>query len=267
VPFVRAPTSAADTTLDRFHDEIERHLEKETRLVLEQADKFLKHPRQIEERLGKCTVSGSGIRDARGNVSNDDKQCGLWQALGVSSAPFELDVVLWFNEQGDQIRKWTTKQQITGPASHRPFDHFRDVTSGRLWTLRSPVNGRTTPFTIDPLRAPTTSELGVIFATPVPTEGNDGRTFLALNARPQSLVDPVVPPGYGFAIVAPGGRVLFHSEEGLSLEENFFEEVGDPQQVRERARSNRLVRWMGDYHGRPHRFRMQPVQTFLNSPG
>ena len=80
-------------------------------------------------------------------------------------------------------------------------------------------------------------------------------------------MDPIVPPGFGFVIVAPSGRVLFHSEEALSLEENFFEEVGDPQQVRERARSARLTRWTGDYHGRPHRFRMQPVQTLENSPG
>ena len=201
-----------------------------------------------------------------GSESRNKNQCGLWRALQVDKAPFELDVVLWFNEQGDQIRKWTTKRQITGPASHRPFEHFRDVTSGRLWTLKSGQENDTPAFTIDPLRTPTTSELGVVFAMPMPPQADGGRTFLALNARPQSLVDPVVPPGFGFAIVASSGRVLFHSEEGLSLEENFFEEVGDPEQVRERARSGRIARWMGDYHGRPHRFRMEPVQSFVNSP-
>ena len=264
VPFARAPTNAGDATLDLFHEEIERRLDTETREVLQVAHRILTRPESVGA-LEKCVVSGSGLRDEKGTESPDN-QCGLWQALHMNKAPFELDVVLWFNEQGDQIRKWTTKAQITGPASHRPFEHFRDVTSGRLWTVKSQANGVLPSFTIDPLRTPTTSELGVVYAMPASTTAEGRRTFLALNARPQSLVDPIVPPGYGFAIVAPSGRVLFHSEEALSLEENFFEEVGDPQQVRERARSARLARWMGDYHGRPHRFRMQPVEAFLNSP-
>jgi len=265
IPFVRAPTSAGDPTLDKFHDEIERHLAEETATILDLAERILYHPESIRS-LQQCAVSGSRIRNAEGVESTDKNQCGLWQALGVDNPAFELDVALWFNEQGDQIAKWTTKAQITGPASHRPFDHFRDVMAGRLWTLKSATANRSLQFTIDPLRAPTTSELAVVFAMPVPTGGNEERTFFALNARPQSLIDPVVPPGFGFAIIAPSGRVLFHSEESLSLEENFFEEVGEPQQVRERARSARLSRWMGDYHGRPHRFRMQPVQTLVNSP-
>jgi hypothetical protein len=266
VPFVRAPTSAGDSTLDTFHGEIERHLEKETGAILDLAKRILSQKEHPDiGTLEQCAVSGSGIRNAQGQEDTDTHQCGLWHALGAEKAPFELDVVLWFNEQGDQIRKWTTKAQITGPASHRPFDHFRDMVSGRLWTLKSAA-ADVPQFTIDPLRAPTTSELGVVFAMPVPAGANEERTFLALNARLQSLIDPIVPPGFGFVIVAPSGRVLFHSEEALSLEENFFEEVGDPEQVRERARSARLTRWMGDYHGRPHRFRMQPVQTLVNSP-
>jgi hypothetical protein len=266
VPFVRAPTSAADFTLDKFHGEIERHLEKETGAILDLAKRLLSQKEHPDiEKLQECAVSGSRIRNAQGKEDTDAHQCGLWETLGAAKAPFELDVVLWFNEQGDQIRKWTTKAQITGPASHRPFDHFRDVVSGRLWTLKSAAADMPR-FTIDPLRAPTTSELGVVFAMPVPAGAHEERTFLALNARLESLIDPIVPPGFGFVIVAPSGRVLFHSEEALSLEENFFEEVGDPQQVRERARSARLTRWMGDYHGRPHRFRMQPVQTLVNSP-
>jgi hypothetical protein len=265
IPFMRAPTSAGDPTLDKFHEKIERHLAEETGTILDLAERILYHPESIGS-LQQCAVSGSLIRNAQGVESTDKHQCGLWQALGVDKASFELDVVLWFNEQGDQIAKWTTKAQITGPASHRPFDHFRDVMAGRLWTLKSATAKSRLLFTIDPLRAPTTSELGVVFAMPVPTDGNEKRTFFALNARPQSLIDPVVPPGFGFAILAPTGRVLFHSDESLSLEENFFEEVGEPQQVRERARSARLSRWMGDYHGRPHRFRMQPVQTLINSP-
>ena len=74
-----------------------------------------------------------------------------------------------------------------------------------------------------------------------------------------------MPPGYGFAIIAPNGRVLFHSDDGLSLEENFFAEVSNAQGVRERMQIERAVTWSGDYHGAPHRIHMQPVSTLEGS--
>ena len=41
------------------------------------------------------------------------------------------------NERGEQVRKWTTKAQVTGRVSHRPFDHYSNVIAGRLWTLET----------------------------------------------------------------------------------------------------------------------------------
>ena len=59
--------------------------------------------------------------------------------------------------------------------------------------------------------------------------------------------------------------MLFHSDDGLSLEENFFEEVSNAQGVRERMQSERAVAWSGDYHGTPHRIHIQPVSTLQGS--
>jgi hypothetical protein len=75
-----------------------------------------------------------------------------------------------------------------------------------------------------------------------------------------------MPPGIGFAIVAPNGKVLFHSNAGLSLEENFFEEVSNAQGVRERMQMERPETWSGDYHGTPHRIHIQPVSTLQRCP-
>ena len=36
--------------------------------------------------------------------------------------------------------------------------------------------------------------------------------------------------------------------------------------MRDKARSNRVVKWSGDYHGRPHRFRLQPIEAFRDCP-
>ena len=90
-------------------------------------------------------------------------------------------------------------------------------------------------------------------------------SYLVLNVRPQSVVDPIVPPGYGFAFLDESGRVLFHSQEGLSLAENFFEEVNNSGQVRDWTSAARKVTWSGDYHGRPHRLHVQPMTGFARS--
>ena len=273
VPFATMSTSGADRALDELAGKIENGLADETRKVLALAKHILARfegdERQEPLSLMECPI-GTGLITR--NKVIDRQECELWLALGEKTPALDLDVVIWFDDKGEQIRKWTTKAQITGRAPHRPFDHYRNLVGGSLWTLAT--GG--TQFTIDPLRAPTTAELGVVFAMPLDPEQTNKfkegtptkaeRVFFALNVRPESVVDSVVPPGFGFAIIAPAGKVLFHSEEGLSLEENFFEEVGSPADVREKARSRRLVRWTGDYHGRPHRFRMQPISSLAGSP-
>ena len=258
------------------------------RPVSEAGDETLKKiARLVDQRLGDETKSlialASTINSTSGEALADcpvtaaegwKKACDLWTPLGTfltahqTSAP-ELDVAIWLSDQGDQIRKWTTKVQVTGNAPHVRFEHFQRLKTGNLWYLDHASEVR---FTIEPLRAPTTSELGVVFGMPLTALNGgtsipvNGAHFLALNVRLRSVVDVVMPPGYGFALVAPDGRVLFHSTDGLSLEENFFEEVSKAQSVRERMRDVRAVTWSGDYHGVPHRIHVQAVERLTGCP-
>ena len=234
---------------------------------------------EIEDRLQHCIVKVDRFPLQR---------CNFWAALHelsknppdktsqVQAPPagqIDLDIVAWLDEAGGQLDKWTTKAQLTGPTPHDRFQHYRDLTQDRLWMLKSPP-GNDGPskirFTIEPLRAPTTADLASIVgfrldelqtsAEPRKEDGESDRSqakYLVLNVRPGSLFDAVVPPGFGFAVIAPDGRVLFHSQENLSLGENFFEEVGEPARVHARAQSVRKATWTGDYHGRPHRIHIE----------
>ena len=270
----RSVSAVEDKVLENVATEIDTRLAEETRAVLELAKRVVrleedKPAKDIQEKRG-CQVAVTPW--------DNETPCNLWSRLdGLLSGPApvpELDVVIWLNDRGEQFRKWTTKAQVTGKTPHRGFEHFQNLTSRSLWSV-SPAQGevekKPIKFTIEPLRAPTTAELGVVFAMPLTdlleaskipdpsTSGADVPRYLALNIRPHAVVDPVLPPGYGFAIVAPDGKVLFHSSDGLSLEENFFEEVSNAQGVRERMQSGRGETWSGDYHGTPHRIHVQPA--------
>ncbi len=269
LPFGPAAIDAkADSTLEEFAHRIEDGFALETASVLRLARTIGDDYEGIRDHLAPCQP-----------VGRETDRCDLWEALPEPSAPtgaepsyrsLDLDVVAWVDRDGWQIRKWTTKRAVTGPVSHAAFTHFQDLIAHHTWQLKNPDNGPLPRFTIEPLRTPTTSEMGFVFAIPltdlpVPADVASAEMFI-LNVRPQSVVDPVVPPGYGFAVIGEDGNVLFHSEEALSLEENFFAEVSDPAGVRAKAASGHHVTWSGDYHGRPHRFHMQPMSEFAGCP-
>jgi hypothetical protein len=290
----RSVDDAGDGVLAGIATLLDEHLGEESDRVLSLARQIVQFQAKTKE-LQPCAVPHQ-VQDW-----GTDALCGLWQSLTEAAAPArspevdvaaaaqvppaavsipepvpELDVAIWLDERGNQTRKWTTKAQLTGRTSHRTFEHFQNLISGSLWSRRGTD---AVSFTIEPLRAPTTAELGVVFAMRVadlrnsgtvrsavtPSSQPDDAPFLALNVRPHSIVDAVMPPGYGFAIVGADGKVLFHSDDGLSLEENFFEEVSNAQGVRERMQLDRAVTWSGDYHGTPHRLHMQPVSSLQGS--
>jgi hypothetical protein len=172
------------------------------------------------------------------------------------------------------MRKWTAKSQITPRISLGDFQHFRDIRSGRTWSLRDRTPGE---FTVEPLRSPTTSEMAFVFAvannvkTPPPTQGpqvptGDRAPVITINVKPQSLVEPLVPPGFGFAVLAEDGRVLFHSTPALSLEENFLHELSDVGAIAQAMSVGGEAWWTGDYHGRRHRLYTTQVSTLDRCP-
>ncbi len=213
---------------------------------------------QIRTNLKECATLIAGM---------PPKRCDAWSALAngmLAASPAmspgfaELDVISWVNRNGRQVEKWTTKQQITA-LIRQDFQHFHDIVDESTWTLR----GRDEPFTMEPLRSPTTSEMAFVFA--VPTFDYD-IPMLSLNVKPPSLVDTLMPPGYGFAILAADGRVLFHSQSELSLSENFLREVDNPSDVTQIIRSGKDAMWTGDYHGRRYSFYTKRLGALENCP-
>ncbi len=56
-------------------------------------------------------------------------------------------------------------------------------------------------------------------------ETSDGAIVFVIQAMPLCLVDPVMPPGFGFALIDQDGTVQFHSSSKRNLRENFFLEA------------------------------------------
>jgi hypothetical protein len=77
-----------------------------------------------------------------------------------------------------------------------------------------------------------------------------------------SLVDPVLPSGFEFAVIESDGRILFHSNARRRLYENFFAEVGNGGPLGATIFAARSG-WLDlVYHGRPSRAYVQPLEDY-----
>ena len=123
------------------------------------------------------------------------------------------------DDNGEQRLKFTVNPDTTPPVNvsndpyfhpikDRNYSHFSD--GGRLYDFR-----------MDPLYSPNTGEFLVVLAAPLP----DPKLWMKVLAiRCESLFKPVLPSGYGFAIVDLQGKVLFHSSSVRNLTEDFNKE-------------------------------------------
>ncbi len=79
-------------------------------------------------------------------------------------------------------------------------------------------------------------------------------TVAALEMKMPSVMDPVVLPGFGFAVIDRSGTVLFHSDSRRNLRENFFEETDQNERLRSLVFARAQDFADGQYWGTDRRF-------------
>ena len=74
-----------------------------------------------------------------------------------------------------------------------------------------------------------------------------------------SLTDVALPIGFKFAVIEPGGRILFHSDTHRNLTENFFSECDAPSRFRAIAERRTPAHFTDTYAGSSYFFYMRPL--------
>lgn len=103
----------------------------------------------------------------------------------------------------------------------------------------------------------TTGESVAVLALPGPSKDFP---VAAMVARLTSVGHPVLPPGFGFAIVERGGRVLFHSEARRDLTENFLKASDEDPLLRSLLAERREGHLSLHYWGRPTRIYLKQLE-------
>lgn len=153
-----------------------------------------------------------------------------------------FDSAAWIDEKGMQKAKWSVKSYNTQYINVTGRDYFDNIRKKRFYRLGDHE------FWLDSVISRNTGRNQVEISMADPS----GRWTVAFDMRLISLMDPVVPAGYGFAIIANDGKVLFHSDEGHHLGENLFQECDENPELLAAlvGRSDKAleVRYLGEDH-------------------
>ncbi|HXQ35337.1 MAG TPA: hypothetical protein VN843_15070, partial [Anaerolineales bacterium] len=75
-------------------------------------------------------------------------------------------------------------------------------------------------------------------------------------------MQPVIPEGFGFAVIDDAGKVLFHSAPKLHLGENFFEECDNNQELQAAVLGRSSQPLTASYFGKGHSLYVSPMEHF-----
>ena len=177
----------------------------------------------------------------------------------------------WTDSSGIQRLKWTTRRRPTpflslADPSNAFFPdvkkalkrtvHDKSVLTQGIGSQYSPTTGQNvTTFWMVPPDPPVSSSVSSAEEDQIMA-----RRFCAgLVTQPVSVYNAILPAAYQFAVLAPDGTVIFHSDPTRNLRENFLAEADLDSNLRSRIRMRAEGPITADYLGRPHRMYVLPV--------
>jgi hypothetical protein len=184
-----------------------------------------------------------------------------------------LEFASWSDPNGDQRIKWSTKSHVT------PFINLDDPSITYYPAVKKAFafgssGGPTSVPTkgIGSQYSPNTGDYITVFWQLLDMDGKPAserpdikNVFCAsVVTRPISVVDPIMPAEFQFAIIKPDGTVIFHSDRTRNLRENFFAETDQNQEVRSRVLTRAPGPLVANYMGRGHRLYVYPMARNSN---
>jgi len=185
----------------------------------------------------------------------------------LSHYPY-LEFASWSDSNGDQRIKWSTKAHVT------PFINLDNPSITYYPAIKKAFafgsSGGPTPVPVKGIGSqysPNTGDYITVFWQLLDMDGKpaseetDIRNVLCASVvtRPISVVYPIIPAEFQFAIIKPDGTVIFHSDPTRNLRENFFAETDQNQEVRSRVLTRAPGPLVANYMGRGHRLYLYPM--------
>lgn len=230
---------SADQQLGRLAEDIEDKFNADIATAVDQLD--------LVQRWAGDTLPPGAADVRKGNLL----------AVSHFGAPFFQSVSL-IDEAGKQRAKWSIDSVAAPLVGVATMNYFSaPVSNGRDYITVLAKRGERRRLTIDSVRSSTTGQTEVVFARSIdemagersPLHGRFAVIAMSVSS-PMSVLNTIVPEDFGFAIIDPTGRVLFHSQSERNTNENFFLETDQDPKVRAAVAARQTettdIRYWGD---------------------
>lgn len=231
--------------LHTLADDVKTNFIAELSLALQQLDRLSKNCELLNklDSTVPCSADTTLSHDIYRDASIDKPNILPDILKSPGTYPY-FDTAVWIDENGTQQAKWTVKKNTTPHINVADRAYFDNLHRGYSYQFGN------YHFWLDPIISKTTGRNEVEISKLVDANPN---WVTAFDTRLISLMQPVLPAGYGYVIITHDGNVLFHSDEAHHLGENFFQECdGDPElrsAVVSRSDVDMNISYIGDGHG------------------
>jgi len=257
----------------------EKHLNDEARrLAKEIANNVQAEVQQAYRQLHLLTKRAKAdLEKARTQEVKDEKEAnrlGIGENIldaktnWITKEPYPfLRMAFWIAPNGYQRVKWFAQSVPTRFLSVSERSYFQHVKEDQLWTIplveekveekiESPAR-----LWVEPIYSWTTAENSTVLAIPVSSVLTGFEYWAAaLETKFLSLINPVLPEGFGYAVIDRTGKVLFHSDERRNLRESFIEETDHNGKIQAALTGHSEQEGNGVYWGHDQYFVVKPLE-------
>jgi len=168
---------------------------------------------------------------------------------------FYFDRISWVDSLGEQKIKVDpySKPIFANIEKRKYFDVFK---KGAPYSL---PGDRDTKIGLEPIYSITNAEFNIVISR---KDTAAGGYIVALALQPTSVINSILPSGYGFCIIDEEGNVQMHSDKNRNLNENFFHKIEPAWDVTS-AVMTRQVKAVNDVvaYGKTHQMLVLPIDN------
>ncbi len=146
----------------------------------------------------------------------------------------------------------------------RVADYVHEPVRNALWTLPDAPKKANPLYYLQFVTARTTHDPEAMLSEPPERQGHSEKPdydVAALGIRLRSLIDPITPPSFEFAVIDDNGKVLFHSDLARIGVENFFVEADQNERLRSAVFARRQEEMSIRYFGEDYMISLQPIRN------
>jgi hydrogenase-4 membrane subunit HyfE len=262
--------------LQQLSENLSKNIHLELRLMRDQLVAMcrtsgLKHDLSAAEKNEIIRQQIASPPDAKAALDMSAAEIKSAAEIAVAAAKYpNFNNAFWTDDDGHQIIKWSPGDYVTP---------LIDVSGLRIFSepKMAYLDATGPPLRFDSVLPPNRLEylvaLGMNTKDCNPELGNSGlRGDIAggqafLTAQPFSLIDPVLPFGYGFALVEQTGAVLFHIDKTRNMRENFLQESDWNRELLATAFGHSTQGALHiKYLGKDYRARVVPIAGLSQTP-